>query len=118
MLDVLFSNSNDNYYSVSIINVCRYLVETYEDDFISATGNYWLTFSSQISAVETTSIMSDIVKISKLRIFLRILRNKLGEKMFELEHLMKDLSGDVILPEYGEYKYYHEARSKPEVILF
>ena len=38
--------------------------------------------------------------------------------MFEPEHLMKGLSGDIILPKFGEYNYYHEAGSKPELILF
>ena len=43
-----------------------------------------------MSAVETTSLMSDIgLKISHLRILLRILRNKLGAKMFEPENIMK-----------------------------
>ena len=27
---------------------------------------------------------------------------------------MKSLSGDMILPKFGEYKYYHETGSKPE----
>ena len=31
---------------------------------------------------------------------------------------MKNLSGDMILPKFGEYKYYHEIGSKPEHILF
>ena len=31
---------------------------------------------------------------------------------------MKNLSGDVILPKFGEYKYYHETGSKPEHIIF
>ena len=31
---------------------------------------------------------------------------------------MKNLSGDMILPKFGEYKYYHETGSKPEHIIF
>ena len=31
---------------------------------------------------------------------------------------MKSLSGDIILPNFGEYKYYHETGSKHEHILF
>ena len=54
----------------------------------------------------------------KLRILLRILRNKLGAKIFEPENIMKNLRGDMILPKFGEYKYYHEIGSKPEHILF
>ena len=63
-------------------------------------------------------MMSDVgLNISQLRILLRILRNKLGAKTFEPENIMKSLSGDMILPKFGEYKYYHETRSKPEHIL-
>ena len=59
-----------------------------------------------MSAVETASLMSDIgLNISQLRILLRILRNKLGEKIFEPENIMKSLSGNMILPKFGEYKY-------------
>ena len=73
-----------------------------------------------MSAVETTSLMSDVgLNISKLRILLRILRNKLGAKMFEPENIMKSLSGDMILPKFGEYKYNNiEKGSKPERTLF
>ena len=72
-----------------------------------------------MSAVETASMMSDVgLNISQLRILLRILRNKLGAKMFEPENIMKNLSGDMILPKFGEYKYYHETGSKPEHIIF
>ena len=38
--------------------------------------------------------------------------------MFEPENIMKNLSGDMILPKFGEYKYYTETESKPEHILF
>ena len=31
---------------------------------------------------------------------------------------MKPLSGDMILPKFGEYNYCHKAESKPEFILF
>ena len=55
---------------------------------------------------------------SQLRILLRILRNKLGAKMFEPENIMKSISGDMILPKFGEYKYYYETGCKPEHILF
>ena len=34
--------------------------------------------------------------------------------MFEPENIMKNLSGDMILPKFGEYKYYNEKGSKPE----
>ena len=41
-----------------------------------------------MSVVETTSMMSDVgLNISQLRIFLRILRNKLGANIFEPETL-------------------------------
>ena len=52
---------------------------------ISATDNSSLTFVDQISAVETGSMMSDVgINICQLRL-LRILRNKLGAKIFEPE---------------------------------
>ena len=39
--------------------------------------------------------------------------------MFETENIMKSLSGDMILPKFGEYKYDNmEKGSKPEHILF
>ena len=48
--------------------------------------------------------------------FLR--RDKLGAKMCEPGNIMKSLSGDVILPKFSEYKYYHKIGSKPGHILF
>ena len=72
-----------------------------------------MSFSGQMSAVKIASMMSDIgLNISQLRILLRILRNKLGAKMFEPENIMKHLSGDMILPKFGEHKYYTEIGSK------
>ena len=38
--------------------------------------------------------------------------------MFEPENIMNSFSGDIILPKFGEYKYYHETGSKPEHVLF
>ena len=97
----------------------RYLPENCENEFIAVAGDSGLTFSGQISAVETASMMSDVgLNISQLRILLRILRNKFGAKMFESENIMKSLSGDMILSKFGEYKYYHEKGRKPEHILF
>ena len=43
-----------------MINLCCYLAENYEDEFITATGDSCLTFSSQISAIKTNSITSDV----------------------------------------------------------
>ena len=118
-LKTLPCNSNNNYHPSSTINLCRYLVENYEDKFIVAAGDSDLTFSGQISAVETASMMSDVgLNISQLRILLRILCNKLGTICFESENIMKRFSGDMILPKFGEYKYYHETGSKPEHLLF
>ena len=71
-----------------------------------------------MSAVETSSMMSDVsLNISQLCSHLRILRNKLGAKMLEPKKMMKSLSGDIIFPKFGENNYYHEAGSKPELIL-
>ena len=119
ILDTISSINDDNNYSSSIIHLCRYLAKTYEYDFISAVGVTGLAFSGQISAVNSASMMSDIgLNISYLCILLRILQNNLGTKMFEPKYLMKDLNGDMILPKFGEYNYYHEVRSKLELILF
>ena len=99
-------NSDNNCHPSSTINVCRYLAENYEDEFITAAGDSGLSFSSQMSAVETASIMSDVgINISQLCILLRILHNKLGKNMFEPENIMKNLRGDMILPKFGDYKY-------------
>ena len=111
---------DNNYHPSSTINLCRYLVDNYEDEFLSAAGDSGLTFSGQMSVVETASLMSEVgLNISQLRILLRILRNKLGAKIFEPENIMKSLSGDMILPKFGEYKYNNmEKGNKSENILF
>ena len=68
------------------------LAENYEDEFIAAAGDSGLTFSGQMSAVKSASLMSDVgLNISQIRSLLRILRNKLGAKMFEHENIMKVL---------------------------
>ena len=72
-----------------------------------------------MSAIESISMMSDVgLNISQLRVLVRMLRNKLGAKMLEPEKMMKSLSGDVIIPKFGEYNYHHETGTKPELILF
>ena len=87
-------NSDNNCHPSSTINVCRYPAENYEDKFTTAAADSCLPFSGQMSAVETASMMSDDgLNISQLRILLRILRNKLGAKIFEPENIMKNLSG-------------------------
>ena len=63
--------------------------------------------------------MSDVgLKISQLRILLRILRNKLGANIFKPEKMIKRLSGNMVIPKFSEYNYYHETGTKPELILF
>ena len=92
-LKALSCNIDDNYHSSSTMNVCRYFVENYEDEFISAAGDSGLTCSGQMLDVETASLTSDVgLNISRLRFLLRILRNKLGAKMFEPENVMISLS--------------------------
>ena len=95
------------------------ILQVYEDEFISTAGDSGLTFSGQISAVETTNLLSDVeLNIYQLRILFRILRNKLDAKMFEHENIMKSLSGDMLLPKFGEYKYNNmEKGSKPEISI-
>ena len=60
ILEALSSNSDDSYYFSSIIHLCCYLTETYEEEYISTTGNSGLTFSGQMLAVETVSMMSNV----------------------------------------------------------
>ena len=84
----LSCNIDNNYHPSSTINLCRYLAENLEHVFISAAGNSGLIFSSQMSAVETTRMISDVgLNISQLRILLKILRNKLGAKCLNLKTL-------------------------------
>ena len=81
-LEALSCNSGDNYHHSSIINLCRYLIKNYEEEFITATGYSGLTFSGQMSAIKTASLMRDVgLNISQLRILLTILRNKLDVKI-------------------------------------
>ena len=118
-LKALSCNIDDNYNLSSTINLCCYLVENYEDEFIPSTDDSGLAFSTQMPAIETVSMMSDDgLNISQLRIILRTLHNKLDEQMFKPENVMKSLSGDMIHPKFGEYKYNHEKGSKPENNLF
>ena len=64
--------------------LCRCLVENYEEEFITAADDSGLTFSGQMSTVETASMMSDGgLNISQPRILLKIVRNKLGTRMFQ-----------------------------------
>ena len=92
-LEGISCNSDDNYHPSSTINLCRYLAENYEDEFITAIGDSGLTISGQISSVEIANMMSNIgLSISQLRILLRISRNKLDAKMFEPEKMIKSLN--------------------------
>ena len=69
--------------------------------------------------IETASMMNDVgINISQLRILLRILRHKIGAKLFESESKMIDSYGKIIVPQFGEYNYIHELDSKPEHILY
>ena len=71
-----------------------------------------------MSAVETASMMSDVwLNISQLRIILEKMRRELDVKFVEPEYLMKNISGDILFPKFGEYIYYHEAISKTELIF-
>ena len=53
--------------------------------------------------------MSDIgLNISQLHILLRMLHYKLGANSFEIEYNMKELRGETVLAEFGEYSYIYE----------
>ena len=47
-LKALSCNIDDNYHPSSTINLCRYFVDNYEDEFIYAAGDSSLTFSGQM----------------------------------------------------------------------
>ena len=50
--------------------------------------------------------MSDTeLNISQLIFLLQILRYKLESKLFDLEYKMKELCGETISPQFGEYIY-------------
>ena len=51
-------------------------------------------------------------------IFFKNTTKQSGAKTFQRENLIKALSGDMILPKFGEYTYNHEAGRKPELIPF
>ena len=53
-----------------------------------------------------------------LHILLKILRNKFSVKIVEPDHLINFLSGDMLLPKFGKYYYYHDAGSKHVLVLF
>ena len=64
-------------------------------------------------------MMSNVdLNIFMLHILLRILRNEFSVKIVEPNHLINFLSGDMLLPKFGEYNYYHEAGSKHVLVLF
>ena len=118
MLEALSDNVED-FFSSSLINLCHYMAEYYEGEFVSAAGDLGLTFSALMSAIETTSMINDVdINISQLRILLRILRHKSGAKFFKYESKMIDLWSEMIVPQFGEYKYIHEIGNKPELIWY
>ena len=58
MLEALSDNVEENI-SSSLINLCHYITEYYEDKFVSAAGDSGFTFSDSIPAIETASMMND-----------------------------------------------------------
>ena len=48
ILKALSCNIDDNYHPSSTINLCRYLADNYENEFIFATGDSGFTFSGQM----------------------------------------------------------------------
>ena len=97
MLEVL-SDNIEGTISSSLINLCHYISECYKDEFILAAGDSGLTFSSQMSDIETTSMMNDVgINTLQLIILLRILRDKIGAELFERETKMTDLCSEIIV---------------------
>ena len=65
-LKAISCNSDDSYHYLSIINLCRYLTKKYEEEFVSADGDY-----GQMLAVKNASMMSGVgLNIYQLRILL------------------------------------------------
>ena len=65
MLKALSDNVDGNI-SSSLINLCHYIVECYEDEFVSAAEDSGLIFSGSMSVIETASMMNDVgINISK-----------------------------------------------------
>ena len=62
------------------------MVEIYEEEYTFIVGYSGLTVFSSMSAIKTASTMNNVgINISQLRIFLRILRHKIGATLFEPE---------------------------------
>ena len=115
MLEALYNNVNGNI-SSSLINLCHYMAEFYEEEYTSAAGDSGLTFSGSMSAIETTGMMNDGgINISQLRILLRILRHKIGANLFEPESKMVNLRDEMITQQFREYKDIHENGTKPKI---
>ena len=53
-----------------------------------------------------------------MRILLRILRHKIGARLYEPESKIVDLRGEMITQQFGEYNYTHETGTTPEAILY
>ena len=118
MLEALSNNGNGNI-SSSLINLCHYIPDFYEEEYISAAGESGFKFSGSMSTIETASMMNDVgIHISQLRIILRVLRHKIGAKLFEPKIEMKDLCGKMIEPQFIQYKYVHKVDDKPELVLY
>ena len=118
MLEVLYDNVEENI-SSSLINLCHYIAEYYEDEFVSAAEDSGLTYSDSMSTIETASMMNDVgINISQLHILLRIRRQKIGANFFKPESKIIDLCGKMIVSQFGECNYLHELDSKPELLLY
>ena len=98
-LSKTLSDTVEGNISSSLINLCHYIAEYYKDQFVSATSDSGLTLSSLMSTIDITSILNDVgINISQLRILLRLLRHKIGAKLFDPESKMTDLCGEMIVP--------------------
>ena len=85
MLVALYDNVEGNI-TPRLINLCHYITKYCEDEFVSPAGGSGLTFSGSMSAIKTASTMNNVgINISQLRIFLIILRHKIGATLFEPE---------------------------------
>ena len=59
MVKALSNNDDVNILS-SLIIICHYISECYEDEFVSAVEDSGLIFSSSMFVIETTSMINDV----------------------------------------------------------
>ena len=100
MLELLSDNIEGSSLS-TLINLCHYIAEYYEDEFVLAAGDSGLTFCCSMFVIETESMTIDVgINILQLLILLGILGHKICAKLFESQSKMIDLCVEMISPQF------------------